>query len=683
GSMGGSYKLEEVYEVFAEMRQKYPDYVANPEVIGYTIEERPIMAYSFGSKNPANKKEVLFTALHHAREGSGLTTLVYFLWNLLEGIDKGNPESEYLLKNRTIYIVPVVNPDGVAFNENIAPNGGGLWRKNRKKINDSTYGVDLNRNYGPQQFWEADNNGSATNPEYETYRGNAPFSEPETQAMRDFCIKHRFKLACNFHSYGELIIFPWGAKNEETPDSIWFISFTEEATAKNNYSFGRGVQTVGYEVSGDSDDWMYYTIPDKSKIFAMTPEVGTLKDGFWPYLNRYIPIAQDNLHLNYQLLWSAGANLRPVRVLYDYDTVINEGVITLTIENIGTEDAKASSKLNFVSLNDSVKVISTERFILPLKSNETQTERFTIPYPYGFENGSFVPFVCNIEQDNVLRTDTINLQLYRYSTYNIFSGGSLGPPEWKNDNWNVVDDKSIGRKVITDSPGGNYSDLDNNYLIFNKPVLVTGVNATLEFNARWNIEPKYDFVLIEASSDSGKIWTNLRSSKMRMGIGLKGSRQDSGRFGFDGFYPDYLRQECDLSQYLNKNVIFRFGLLSDAAANFDGIFIDNIKIRFYVDSIEIHDDNNKDNTPIKCYPSPLKIGEPLMIKFNTKIYYSGNASVALYNALGEVVFASNIEQRENGNYKFEIPTAYLSPGIFFIGIEYGSENYFCKFVAIR
>ncbi|OGU39388.1 MAG: hypothetical protein A2X61_09200 [Ignavibacteria bacterium GWB2_35_12] len=683
GTMGGSYKLEEVYEVFDEMRQKYPDYVANPEVIGYTYEDRPIMAYCFGIKNPTNKKEVLFTALHHAREGSGLTTLVYFLWNLLEGIDIGNPESEFLLKNRTIYVVPVVNPDGVAFNEERAPNGGGMWRKNRKKINDSTYGVDLNRNYGPQQFWEADNNGSATKPEFETYRGESPFSEFETQAMRDFCINHKFRLACNFHSYGELIIFPWGAKNEETPDSLWFRSFTKEVTDYNNYSFGRGIQTVGYEVSGDSDDWMYLAISEKPKIFAMTPEVGNDKDGFWPLINRYIPIAQDNLYMNYNFLWSSAANLRYVRSVYDYDSVNKEGVITLTVQNVGIEDLNSSSHLLLETLNDSVKILSPERIILPLKTTETQTERFIIPYPYGFSNGSFGTFVCKIVQDSVLRTDTINLQLFRYSIYSIFYNGSLGK-EWVNDNWNVIDDKSIGRKVITESPGGNYSDLDNNYLIYDNPIQVLGENATLEFNTRWNIEPKYDVVYVEVSSDSGKTWTNLRSAKMRMGIGLKYSRQDSGKFGFDGYYPDYIRQECDLSMFLNKYIIFRFGLLSDKALNFDGIFLDDIKIRFYVDSIEIHDDYDKNNPAIICYPSPIKIGEPLIIKFNNnKQNISGNARVVLYNSLGEEVYFSNIEPNENNIYKFEIPTIYLIPGFYFIRIENGSENYFYKIISVR
>ncbi|MBI5324037.1 MAG: hypothetical protein HZB41_01935 [Ignavibacteriae bacterium] len=135
GTMGGSYKLKEVYEVFDSIREKYPQYIANPEVIGYTAQDRPIMAYCISSNRPGDKKEVLITALHHAREGAGLTTLTYFLWHLLESAETGNTEALYLLNSTKLYVIPVVNPDGVAFNESIATNGGGLWRKNRKQIN--------------------------------------------------------------------------------------------------------------------------------------------------------------------------------------------------------------------------------------------------------------------------------------------------------------------------------------------------------------------------------------------------------------------------------------------------------------------------------------------------------------------------------------------------------------------
>ncbi|TAL71076.1 MAG: T9SS type A sorting domain-containing protein [Bacteroidetes bacterium] len=685
GSMGGSYKIEEVYAVFDSMRNKYPDYMANPEVIGYTIEDRPIMAYCFSSKNGLNKKEVLITALHHAREGGGLTTVVYFLWNLLEGIDSGNPESLFLLNNRKIWVIPVVNPDGVAFNESRSPNGGGFWRKNRRKINDTTYGVDLNRNYGPQQFWEVGNSSSATDPRYDTYRGESPFSEPETQSVRDFCMKHDFKIACNYHTFGGQIIFPWGALSSETSDSIWFRSFTEDVTFNNKYNFGRGIQTVGYEVSGVSDDWMYLATSGKEKIFSITPEVGSVIDGFWPLPERYIPIAKDNLYMNYQLLWSAGTNLRHVKSEYDYDSLNKTGVLTVTVKNIGIDDMTSSSSLIIKSLDSNVKIESPEKDILPLMSTETQTERFNIPYPYNFRNGSEVAFTCSIIQDGIERIDTFKLQLYRYTTVNIYKGGSLGSG-WKNNNWNTFEDKTIGRKILTDSPGGNYTDMNSNYLIYDKPISITGINATLEFNTHWSLESNYDVVYIEASSDLGKTWNNLRASRMKMGVGLNYSRQDSGKYGFDGYQPDYIRQECDLSQFLNKSIIFRFGILSDNALNFDGIFMDDIKIRFYEDLTGVNEGKagtENDYLSIECYPSPVKIGEPVSVFINSdENNESENVKITLYNSIGEKIYSSEDNLILN-NKSVEISTKNMTEGFYYLQIEGRTKVYNRKIIAIR
>ena len=57
-------------------------------------------------------------------------------------------EVSYLVDNRELYFVPVINPDGYAYNEQISPNGGGMWRKSRRNNGGGIYGVDLNRNYG-------------------------------------------------------------------------------------------------------------------------------------------------------------------------------------------------------------------------------------------------------------------------------------------------------------------------------------------------------------------------------------------------------------------------------------------------------------------------------------------------------------------------------------------------------
>src|SRR5690606_35124331 len=127
--------------------------------------------------------------------------------------------------NRELFFIPVVNPDGYEYNRSTDPAGGGFWRKNRRDNGNGTFGVDLNRNYGPLNYWNAPNGGSSTFSSSEVYRGPAPFSEPETEAIKNFLAEHEIKTALNYHSYGNYLIFPYGALGTETPDSALFREF--------------------------------------------------------------------------------------------------------------------------------------------------------------------------------------------------------------------------------------------------------------------------------------------------------------------------------------------------------------------------------------------------------------------------------------------------------------------------
>ena len=110
-----------------------------------------------------------------------------------------------LVDEREIFILPVVNPDGYVYNEMIAPDGGGMWRKNRNPEFAPDYGVDLNRNYG--YMWGYNDFGSSPDPSDATYRGTAPFSEPETANIRAFVNSHEFVFAVNYHSHSDLILW--------------------------------------------------------------------------------------------------------------------------------------------------------------------------------------------------------------------------------------------------------------------------------------------------------------------------------------------------------------------------------------------------------------------------------------------------------------------------------------------
>lgn len=117
--------------------------------------------------------------------------------------------------------------------------------KNRRII-DAENGVDLNRNYGPETYWNANNGGSSTDPKSDVYRGEKPFSEPETQAIKRLCETYQFGFIMNYHTYSNLFIYPFAAISQETPDSMLLRGFAADITRYNKYSAGRDLETVGY-----------------------------------------------------------------------------------------------------------------------------------------------------------------------------------------------------------------------------------------------------------------------------------------------------------------------------------------------------------------------------------------------------------------------------------------------------
>src|SRR5690606_28964085 len=117
--------------------------------------------------------------------------------------------------------VPCVNPDGYVYNQTNNPSGGGMQRKNRRNVGSDISGqkgVDLNRNYGVD--WNdcagASSSCGSNVPSYETYWGSGAFSEPETQAIRDFCYSRNFVAAFDQHCSGPYYSLPFGRRSYHT-----------------------------------------------------------------------------------------------------------------------------------------------------------------------------------------------------------------------------------------------------------------------------------------------------------------------------------------------------------------------------------------------------------------------------------------------------------------------------------
>lgn len=302
GSMGSYYTFQQLQTILDNMRALYPNLITAKVSLANSNENRPIYMVKI-SDNPdvdENEPELLMNALHHAREPMSLTQLVFFMWHLLENYNT-DPEIKTLLNSTELYIMPCLNPDGYVYNQTTNPNGGGMWRKNRRLNSGGSYGVDLNRNYSYN--YALNNSGSSPTQTSDTYRGTAAFSEPETNAVNLFCQQHQFVTTINFHSYGNYLIYPFESLNpNNNPELALHQQISGFLTQENGFKAGNAYQTVGYTANGTAPDWQYGEQTTKVKMFGFTPEVGASSDGFWPASSRIIPLCNSTIDMNKKIL---------------------------------------------------------------------------------------------------------------------------------------------------------------------------------------------------------------------------------------------------------------------------------------------------------------------------------------------------------------------------------------------
>ena len=510
GTMGGNLTMTEIYSELDQMASLYPNLITTKYVIGnnQTIENRNVYAVKI-SDNPSTNEdepEILYTSLTHAREPGAMMGLIWYMWYLLENYGT-NQEITYLVDNLEMYFVPVVNPDGYEYNRTTDPNGGGMWRKNKR----GSYGVDLNRNFG--YMWGYDNIGSSGNQNDETYRGTAGFSEPETQILRDFCNEHNFVLAHNHHTYSGLIIIPWGYDEITTPDDPYYRATLNLMSSENGYTTGQGWEIL-YVVNGDSNDWMYGEQTSKPKIFAYTQETGMT--GFWPPQGEIIGQCEDcylsNLYLArfatpYAELTDNSPNYLPKTGYIEFNLkrmgLSGNGNYTVTIE---------PDNAVFASLGEPKSIILSSVIL-------DKTDSISYLLSNSIEYGQSFNYTVTVSQGSYSLSKTFTKSYLLTETILEDPGNTL--TNWTTTEWSVTGESYHSAvSSITDSEGGNYLDNENNYITLITPISLAGVeNPHLSFWAKWNIETDYDYVQLKISTNNGSTWTPVTTNHTNPGTG--------------------------------------------------------------------------------------------------------------------------------------------------------------------
>ncbi len=662
GAMGGFLILDEIKQQLDSMTLLFPNLVTKKDSIGVSVEGRTIYAIKI-SDNPntteANEPEVLYTALHHAREPEGMMTVVYYMWWLLENYGK-DAEATFIVNNRQLWFIPFVNPDGYEYNRSLSATGGGSWRKNRKNNGDGSYGVDLNRNYGIFEMWNANNNGSSTVTSNDTYRGVTPFSEPETQTISKFIKKHSFKTCFNYHTYGNYLVYPWGYNSGETNDSLLFRRWSYEMSVNNRYSIGTDMQTVGYSTRGNSDDYLY-SDSAKQRTYAMTPEVGTT--GFWPAKSLIYPLAQENILQNKYLAYAAG----PYLALNSFSVSPNNGELQHTVKMRWINKGLAASEPVNISLRSSNGIIQSSVSIPAIAS--FQEVESSVSFTAGVNN---IPLKIYVSDTlNGILKDSITF--YSGTPAILFADSASTTSKWLNGSWGISSDIIDDNPYFTDSPNGTYAASSDNSLTLLAPVSLSGYKfAELKFRTKWAIESVWDFGVIEISTNGGTSWVNVRAQSSRKGSGRGGSKQPATEYGYDAFSPgsSWIEQTADLSAYVGQQVKIRFRMSADGGDERDGWYIDDIKILGYSAAPAGLTEREIPFTYSLAQNFPNPFNPSSTIQFSVE--KQSHSSLRIFNAIGQEAAILVDQELAPGNYSIKFDGTLLSSGVYFYRFTSGS-----------
>ena len=444
-NLGMYHTYTEMESVLTDLETTYWE-IADLSVIGTSIEGRNIYLLKVSDNVVVDEDEVevLYMGCHHAREIMSVEIPLLFAKYLLENYGVISEVTTYV-NTREIFFIPMINPDGHVYVQN---NHSGdwwtWWRKNRRLNADMSYGVDLNRNYG--FAWGYDDVGSSPTPSSDVYRGTGPFSEPETAIIRDFVEGREFTIWLSYHSYGEMLLYPWGYIPAFTSDHNIYAALGDTLTESNGYAPGNFATGTIYSVNGDSDDWGYGEQSTKDKVFAFTPEINSSAEGgFGPPDTMIAPTFNKLLRMNMLVLEYAD---NPYRVVGPNPPVM-------------------------YAIQSPYYPIHTLHW-----SSDDPGDPNPVAY-YEVERCKNPAFVT--DEAEVLS------------------------PDWEFDGFTLGSTAYTGSHGYYSGAGDNLLQT----MTTKRPFVVSVLSDTFEFWASYDIETDWDYAYVDVSTDQGMTWTSI------------------------------------------------------------------------------------------------------------------------------------------------------------------------------
>lgn len=508
-NLGAYYTHAEMEAGLDSLVAAYPT-LARIDTLGTTYQGIRIRAIKISDNVNVdeNEPEVFIMGCHHAREIMSVEVPMRLAKYLLANYGT-DPVVTNIVNTREIWIAPMINIDGHYWVElNHSGSSVNWWRKNRRVNGDGSFGVDINRNYGYN--WGYDNVGSSPTPGSDVYRGSAAFSEPETQAVRNFCALHHFTLSLSYHSYGDDILYPWGYAPLNTMDQELFAALGDTLRHGNDYLAGNVASGAIYLTNGDSDDWLYGDVQTKGVVHGFTVELNSLDEGgFSPPENLILPTFNKVLGLNLTLLTLAD---NPYRLLGPWAPQMNP-VATLN------------------------------------------PPAFEISWSGGATHDPNPPVSYELSEIKNLTTVT----------------DSVEAPDWL---WNAEGFVLSNARSYAGSYSyysGRADDLHRDLRMVN--IYPMWLPTTLTCRLWYDIENGWDYAYLEGSTDDGKTWVTLPGNRTT-NVNPNGSNSGNGITGSSGGWVSATFDLTNLMVSETGFALLRFLYVTDESVNNEGIYID-------------------------------------------------------------------------------------------------------------
>lgn len=244
--------------------------------IGKTVNGQDILALKL-TKNADKSKDgtkpsVLYMSNQHAREWITPEMTRRLMHHYLDNY-RTDRRIKKIVDTTEMWFVISANPDG--YDYSFQGTDERLWRKNLKDVNADGVigtgdGVDLNRNFSYK--WGYDDEGSSPNPTSQTYRGDAPGSEPETKAIDAFQKRIGFDLGINYHSAAELLLYGVGWQvATDTPDDVMYKALAGTPGNSAIPGYHPQVSSELYTTNGEADGHA----SNVNGLAMFTPEMST------------------------------------------------------------------------------------------------------------------------------------------------------------------------------------------------------------------------------------------------------------------------------------------------------------------------------------------------------------------------------------------------------------------------